>query len=137
MKRSIYWRSGTLVGIILTLTTLLSIQNEEGDPVVKVTEVSTNKKYGKKPKTAIKVGTVPNEYEFLAQLSGPNGEKIKYQRIQSCCPFKCDTAPFGRGLLDEWEIKIAGKKKSMIIYLNGYEYDDPKAPKGLGIKSSF
>jgi len=105
---------------------------------INVTKVSEEKKYGRKPNSAIKVGTVANEYDYLAQLCGPKGEKIKYVRIKSCCSFKCPTCPMGAGLLDEWEIKYSGLKKPITIYINGYLYDEndePKAPKGLGIKS--
>lgn len=137
MKRNFYNRVGGLIILSLALTTFLSLEQEKEDPVVHVTEVAAKKKYDKKPKTAIKVGTVPNEYEYLAQLCGPNGESIQYKRLRSCCPFDCPSAPLGQGLLDEWEITVKDSSKSLIVYLNGYEYDNPRAPKGLGIKSSF
>ena len=101
---------------------------------INVTEVSTKKKYGKTPKTAIEVGTVGNEYDYLDQLCGPNGERIKYERIESCCAFKCPSCDMGEGLLDKWEIQYVGSEEPLILYLNGYVYGEPKAPKGLGIK---
>ena len=117
--------------LLLTLSFQLNAQDE---PTIDLTEISASKKYGQKPKTAIKVGTVANEYKYLAQLSGPNGEVIEYKRISSCCEFDCPSCPIGLGLLDKWEIKYPGLKKPIIIYLNGYQYDDPKAPKSLGLK---
>lgn len=123
--------------MILFVSVASSMQKEEEEIEIKVTEVSTNKKYGKKPGAAIQVGTVGNEYDYLAQLCGPNGEKIKYKRIKSCCAFNCSSCPMGTGLLDEWEITYKGLRKPMTIYLNGYLYDEPQAPKGLGIKSDF
>ena len=107
----------------------------QDDPTINVTEVSTKKKYGRDIETPIMVGTVANEYEYLSQLCGPNGEKINYERIDSCCEFVCPSCPMGAGLLDEWEIRYSGLKKPIIIYINGYLYDNPMAPKKLGLKS--
>jgi len=123
--------------MILIGSIVSSMQTPEEDIEINVTKVSKSKKYGKKPGTAIEVGTVGNEYDYLAQLCGPNGERIKYERIESCCAFKCPSCPMGSGLLDKWEITYTGLRKPMIIYLNGYLYDDPEAPVGLGIKSDF
>lgn len=128
---------GVLFAAFLFITLLSSVQQKNVVPPIKVTKVSTDKKYGKKPKTAIQVGTVGNEYDYLDQLCGPNGEKITYKRTKSCCEFDCPECDMGRGLLDQWSIEYMGIKKPMVIYLNGYRYKDPKAPKGLELKSNF
>ena len=117
----------------ILLSSFASAQLQEG-PEIKLKKVSKDANYGTSPETAIKVGTVAHEYDYLAMLAGPNGEKITYKRIKSCCPFDCDSAPLGTGLLDKWEITYKGLKKPLIIYLNGYLYKKPKAPKGLSIK---
>lgn len=127
-----------LVYRIILIATLLFTFSSQGwtqdEPEINITEISGTKKYGKKPKTAIEVGTVSNEYDYLKQLCGPNGEKIRYKRLKSCCQFNCPSCPMGSGLLDIWEIRYDGLKEPIILYLNGYIYNNPKAPKGFGIR---
>ena len=127
--------------LILTfaLTSLLSTtfsQEFHKDGTMKVTEISKDKNYGYEAnhKASIKVGSVANEYAYIAALDGPNGEQIEAKRIASCCSFKSKTAIFGTGLLDVWEITYAGLKEPLTIYLNGYDYDTPKCPNGLSIR---
>lgn len=88
------------------------------------------------PENAILVGTISNEYTYMAQLRGPNGHKVKYKRLGSCCAFTCESCVMGMGLLDRWQVKGKGFKKK-IIYINGYQYQDPKVPNGMGIVSRF
>jgi len=101
-----------------------------------LTQVSSDKTYGYKPtrKHSIKVGSIKNEYVYISLLTGPNGEKIEAIRLGSGHAFKCKTAAFGQGLLDIWKITYKGLEKHIIIYLNGYEYDNPKCPIGLSSK---
>lgn len=108
--------------------------NPDGSMVI--TKISKDNSYGTEPdsKTSIKVGTVANEYKYLASLQGPNGEEITYVRIASCCGFKCKSAPFKTGLLDKWSITYDGLDEPIIIYLNGYQFDNPMCPVGLGFK---
>ena len=103
------------------------------DGSMKIYEIASDKKYGYKPtkKNSIKVGKIENEYAYLNALSGPNGEQLKYRRISSCCKFKSKTAAFGSGFLDKYEIFYQGLKDPIVLYLNGYEYETPKAPYGF------
>ncbi len=128
------------ISLLLFICGLLSVsafgQEFNSDGSMVVTKISKDTTYGTQPdaKTAIKVGTVPNEYAYLASLQGPNGEEISYKRISSCCGFKCKTAPFKKGLLDRWEITYEGLDEPIIIYLNGYQFDDPMCPVGLSFR---
>ena len=122
---------------LTTFITTAFSQDFFEDGSMKLNEVSTDKKYGyqTKPKTAIKIGTVENEYAFVRALLGPNGEKTNAQRISSCCSFKSKTAAFGSGFLDKWEITYDGIKFPIILYLNSYDYEEPKCPFGLTFKT--
>ena len=57
-----------------------------------LTEISTDKSYGFTEKNPVRVGGVDklegplNERRFLNALAGPNGEKVSYYRLGSCCP---------------------------------------------------
>jgi len=130
----------TILILTLLLTTFVTTafsQEFYEDGSMKLSEVSTDKKYGYKTnhKTSIKVGKVENEYAYVRALLGPNGEKTKAQRISSCCEFKSKTAAFGTGLLDKWEITYDGLKTPIIIYLNSYDFETPKCPYGLTFKT--
>ena len=113
----------------------LSAQEFYDDGSMKLTEISENKMYGYESdsKTAIKVGTIANEYAFMKALRGPNGEPIRYQRLGSCCPFKTKskTARAKSGLMDKYEVYYQGLEKPITLYLNGYEYETPKCPYGF------
>jgi len=100
---------------------------------MKLSEVSTNKKYGykSKPKTSIKVGSIENEQAYLKALRGPTGEPVKFRRIGSCCEFKSKSAAFGSAFLDKYEVYYKGINEPVNLYLNGYEFETPKAPLGF------
>ncbi|MFA7446671.1 MAG: hypothetical protein WCY89_12055 [Flavobacteriaceae bacterium] len=115
------------------LTTQVSGQEFYEDGSMKLTTISTNKKYGYEPnhKTSIKVGKVENEQAYLKALRGLNGEQVQFRRISSCCEFKSKSAVFGKGLLDKYEVYYEGLKEPIILYLNGYDYEEPKCPVGF------
>lgn len=110
--------------------------HEDGSMIL--SEVSSNKKYGYKPtpKTAIKVGKVEHEQAYLKALRGPNGEQVQFRRISSCCQFKSKSALFGSGFLDKYEVYYQGLPDPIILYLNGYDFESPKAPLGFTFVTS-
>lgn len=113
----------------------LSAQSYHADSSMVIKKISKDKTYGYTEKNTIKVGSIANEYHYLRSLSGPNGEEVEYNRLGSCCIFDSKKGPYGRGLLDQWEITYKGQKEPIILYLNGYEYRTPKCPYGLTIKN--
>ncbi len=124
----------TAICILLTLC-VTQVQGQEfyEDGSMKLSKVSNNKKYGYKPnhKTSIKVGEIKNEYAYLNALRGPNGEKVQFRRIGSCCEFESNSAAFGTGLLDQYEVYYKGLKEPLILYINSYEFEEPMAPIGF------
>jgi hypothetical protein len=121
--------------LLLTVTFTVKSQNNTIDERVIIEEVSSDETYGFKPKTNIKVGSVKNEYAFIAQLTGPNGEVITARRVGSGWDVKSKNALFGNKVpLDKWEIKYDGLKEPIYLYLNGYDYEKPKCPVGLSFK---
>lgn len=125
-----------LISIFFLLSISLAVKSQDNtiDERIIIEEISTDKSYGFKPKTNIKVGSVRNEYAFIAQLTGPNGEEITANRLGSGWDVKSKNSPFGKAPLDKWEIKYDGLKEPIIIYLNGYDYEKPKCPVGLSFK---
>ncbi|MEO1515450.1 MAG: 2-dehydro-3-deoxyphosphooctonate aldolase [Bacteroidota bacterium] len=103
-------------------------------------EISTDPEYGYTEKKPIKVGGASssegpkNERRFLNALAGPNGEKITYKRLRSCCAFKSDNSPMGAGMLDVYELEWDGLDKPVQLYINMYDPGEIKAPKDFTIK---
>jgi hypothetical protein len=126
------------VSFFVFSTIQLSAQRFHEDGSMVLTEISKDKKYGYQSshKTAIKVGKVENGYAFLSALLGPNGEPVRFQRLGSCCRFKSETADFGYGFLDEYEVYYQGLDRPMVLYINGYEYETPQCPVGFTFKTT-
>jgi hypothetical protein len=119
-----------------------------GSPMVKqqlvdhntfrITLYSQDESYGYTEKNPVMVGGTSegpqNQRRFLNALSGPNGEKIEYYRIGSCCPFETKNSEWGGGMLDKYSVKYEGLKKSVVIYINMYDSDTLRVPVGLKLK---
>lgn len=108
------------------------------DFTFKIVEFSQDNTYGYTQKNPIKFGDFSqgpaNERRFLNALAGPNGEKISYYRIGSCCNFKTTNSPFGGGLLDMYNVTYEGAKKEIVLYINMYDADVLKVPIGFTLK---
>jgi len=100
---------------------------------------SKDKKYGYDPDYPINVffrdakDDNLNASRFLNALAGPNGEKISYTKIESCCPFPTKRVPIGAGFLDMYELTWKGQVKPLKIYLNIYERGYLLVPVGLSL----
>jgi hypothetical protein len=105
-----------------------------------ITETSKDKKYGYEKDYPINLffqhsnNETINALRFLNALAGPSGEKISYEKLESCCPFPTKRNAMGVGLLSVYELKWDGQKKPVILYLNIYEKGILMVPMGLTIK---
>lgn len=105
-------------------------------------EVAIDPTYGYSKDNPINVGGVVhdrgprNEIIFLSNLISESGEKPTFNRRGSCCPIHTQFGYDGRGLLDIYELVIPSKNDTIILYLNMYDYEKPKIPKGFRIKNS-
>ena len=104
-------RFGILALLFIIVSATSSNQLDKSEPTIYLTEVSDDPEYGMSPENAILVGTIGNEYTYMSQLRGPNGHKVKYKRLGSCCAFTCESCIMGMGLLDKWQVKGKGFKK--------------------------
>src|SRR5690554_4019855 len=81
-------------------------------------------RYGYSKSDPVKVGGVSDgprrEREYLHSLSGPNGEKVWFNRDGSCCPFDTPNSEFG-GMLDIYSVTYEGKGDTVKIYINMYD----------------
>lgn len=105
-----------------------------------ITLYSKDKKYGYDPNYPINIfyrntrDEATNELRFLNALAGPNGEKITYSRVETCCPFPTKRSDMGAGFLNVYELKWEGLKKPITLYLNIYEKGVLMVPMGLSLK---
>lgn len=107
-----------------------------------ITEFSNDKKYGYNKNYPINIfynntrDQTINQQRFLNALAGPNGEKITYTKLESCCPFPTKKNELGAGFLDVYELKWDGQKKPVVLYLNIYEKGYLKVPVGLSLNKN-
>ncbi|MGO4905082.1 2-dehydro-3-deoxyphosphooctonate aldolase [Flavobacterium sp. W20_MBD1_R3] len=105
-----------------------------------ITAYSTDKKYGYDKEYPINIffnntkNETVNQGRFLNALAGPNGEKITFTKLESCCPFPTTRSELGAGFLDVYELKWIGQKKPVLLYLNIYEKGVLMIPVGLSLK---
>jgi hypothetical protein len=107
-----------------------------------ITEYSTDKKYGYDKDYPINVfyystrNETVNQERFLNALAGPKGEKISFEKLESCCPFPTKRSEMGAGFLDVYEVKWNGIKKPILLYMNIYEKGELKVPVGLSLNKN-
>lgn len=105
-----------------------------------ITETSTDSKYGFDQDYPVNLGFMPiqtaeiNIKRYFGALSGPNGEALKYNKVDSCCPFPSKKNEMGAGIIDIYEVTWDGLKTPHRIYINLYEKGKVMAPKGFGIR---
>ncbi|HLM45555.1 MAG TPA: hypothetical protein VK458_16900 [Myxococcaceae bacterium] len=88
--------------------------------------------YGYTQEDPIKVGGGPaGEQEYLRHLRGPEGQKLRFERLGSCCGFEDSSLPFGGGMLDMYEVTYEGLRKPVTLYLDMYRRVEPRAPTGF------
>ncbi|MCB0443938.1 MAG: 2-dehydro-3-deoxyphosphooctonate aldolase [Flavobacterium sp.] len=126
--------------------TIKNIDDSAPTPLLKkdnsfvITTFSDDSKYGYDPDYPINIyyrstaNDSINQERFLKALAGPNGEKLFYKKIESCCPFPTKRSEIGAGFLDVYQIHWVGCKKPLLLHFNIYEKGILMVPKGLTIK---
>ncbi len=106
---------------------------------IMLTGVATDASYGLTPENPVEVGGASNsegpvnERKYLNMLAGPNGEKVSYYRLRSCCAVPSNNAIFGKAMLDDYRVTWEGSSDTVSIYINMYDYGELKAPVGFTI----
>ena len=75
-----------------------------------------------------------NIKRYFGALSGPQGQPITYELVDSCCPFPSGKNNMGAGLLDVYEVTWEGLSIPKRLHINLYERGEIIAPAGFGIK---
>jgi len=143
----------SFIAIFLLLTSCVSTKStikniDDNAPIPKLTaqntfvltEYSSDKKYGYDPDYPINVffrnvkDEKINQQRFLNALAGPNGEKISFTEMETCCPFPTKRSELGAGFLTIYEITWEGQKAPVKLYFNIYEKGALLCPIGFKIK---
>ena len=135
----------TLTSCVSTKSTLKNIDNTALRPLVKdkayvITEYATDSKYVYYYDYPINIRIINEKQEdiniqyFFNGLSGPNGEKIVYKKINTCCPFPSKNSLMGAGTIGIYEVSFEGSSKTILLYFNIYEKGKILCPKGFAIK---
>lgn len=131
---------------ISTKSTLKNVDDNAPDLVLGknntfvISLFSKDKKYGYDPDYPVNIffrntrDEAANEVRFLNALAGPNGEKITFKRLETCCPFPTKRSDMGAGFLNVYELTWEGQKKPVTLYLNIYEKGILMVPMGLTLK---
>jgi len=135
-----------LFSCVSTKSTLKNVDDNAPIPTLTkdntfvLTAYSKDKKYGYDPDYPINVfyqnvkDENLNAQRFLNALAGPNGEKITFTKLESCCPFPTKRSEMGAGFLDVYEITWQGQPAPVKLYLNIYERGYLLVPVGLSVK---
>ena len=105
-----------------------------------LTEFATDSRYGYDPDFPVNVFYKSsrdeniNQERFLRALAGPNGEKITYKKVDSCCPFPTKRTEMGAGFIDIYEVTWDGLKTPIRLYINMYSRGVLMVPKGFSLK---
>ena len=136
----------TTSSCVSTRSTLKNVDDNAPIPTLSanntfvLTEYSKDKKYGYDADYPVNVfykntkDENLNAERFLNALAGPNGEKITFSKVQSCCPFPTKRTEVGAGFLDVYELKWEGQTGPAKLYLNIYEKGYLLVPLGLSVK---
>ena len=136
----------TATSCVSTKSTLKNVDDNAPDLVLNknntftITLFSSDKKYGYDPDYPVNIfyqntrNEALNESRFLNALAGPNGEKITFTRLETCCSFQTKRSDMGAGFLNVYELKWDGQKKPVKLYLNIYEKGILMVPMGLSLK---
>lgn len=126
-------------------STIMNVDNNAKKPIIKnnsfvITEYATDGKYGYDKNYPINLGFENEKYSpkniplFFNALQGANGEKISYEKVDTCCPFPTKKSIMGAGTLDIYQITFEGSTKKVLLYINIYERGKVLCPKGFSIK---
>lgn len=106
-----------------------------------LTETSNDSEYGYSEFYPINLGfskfensNNSNVNRFFNSITGPNGEKVTYRLLETCCPFPSKNNKMGAGTLDLYEIYLNEKTSNKKIYINTFEKGKVMCPKGFSIK---
>ena len=134
-----------LTSCVSTESTLKNVDNSAKRPSFTdnryvITEYAEDSKYGFDPDYPVNIGFINEKQEainieyYFNGLEGPNGEKISFKKVDTCCPFPTKNTTMGAGTIGIYEVALEGTTKKLTMYFNTFEKGKIVCPKGLSIK---
>lgn len=134
-----------LTSCVSTESTLKNVDNTAKRPSFTdnryvITEYAEDSKYGFDPDYPVNIGFINEKQEainieyYFNGLEGPNGEKISFKKVDTCCPFPTKNTTMGAGTIGIYEVALEGTTKKLTMYFNTFEKGKIVCPKGLSIK---
>ena len=136
-----------LTSCVSTKSTIKNVDSTAIRPLIKdkaylITEYASDEKYGYDQDYPINIGFINEKQEdiniqyFFNGLEGPNGEKINYKKVETCCPFPTKNSLMGAGTIGVYEITFEESQKKITLYFNTFEKGKIVCPKGFKIKTT-
>ncbi|WP_288981713.1 2-dehydro-3-deoxyphosphooctonate aldolase [uncultured Flavobacterium sp.] len=136
-----------LTSCVSTKSTIKNVDSTAIRPLIKdkaylITEYASDEKYGYDQDYPINIGFINEKQEdiniqyFFNGLEGPNGEKINYKKVETCCPFPTKNSLMGAGTIGVYEITFEESQKKITLYFNTFEKGKIMCPKGFKIKTT-
>ncbi len=136
-----------LTSCVSTKSTIKNVDSTAIRPLIKdkaylITEYASDEKFGYDQDYPINIGFINEKQEdiniqyFFNGLEGPNGEKINYKKVETCCPFPTKNSLMGAGTIGVYEITFEGSQKKITLYFNTFEKGKIVCPKGFKIKTT-
>lgn len=134
-----------LTSCVSTESTLKNVDNTAKRPSFTdgryiLTEYAQDSKYGFDPDYPVNIGFIHDKQEtinityYFNALEGPNGEKISFKKVDTCCPFPTKNNTMGAGTIGIYEVTLEGTTKKLTMYFNTFEKGKILCPKGLSLK---
>ncbi len=134
-----------LTSCVSTESTIKNVDNTAKRPLYSdkmyvITEYADDSKYGFDPDYPVNIGFIQEKQEtinieyYFNGLEGPNGERISFKKIDTCCPFPTKNTTMGAGTIGIYEITLEGSTKKFTMYFNTFEKGKIVCPKGFKIK---
>ena len=134
-----------LTSCVSTESTIKNVDNTAKRPLYSdkmyvITEYADDSKYGFDPDYPVNIGFIQEKQEtinieyYFNGLEGPNGERISFKKIDTCCPFPTKNTTMGAGTIGIYEIILEGSTKKFTMYFNTFEKGKIVCPKGFKIK---
>lgn len=135
-----------LASCVSTKSTLKNVDNTAQRPAFKnnmyvITDYADDSKYGFNEDYPINLGPLRENQEnvniqyYFNGLEGPDGEKITFNKIDTCCPFPSKNTNMGAGTIGIYEVTFEENSKKMTMYFNTFEKGQIVCPKGFKIKT--
>lgn len=110
----------------------LNAQQQPPGPLESRCTVSSDPTYGLTAENPVRIGGGPSgmavrQRQYLAALRGPGGEVVSYNTRGS----RMVKLAIGETIIDAYPVTLQGVGQSVTVYLDGYHYAPPVAPKGF------